>query len=69
MRHFRGPLKYLTFSKLVLSQKRFHLQLDFGEVCQKYKKIFETEVYVKKDKNKKENLLKRIIKNLKKLFK
>ena len=35
----------------------------------KDKKIFETEVYVKKDKNKKENLLKRIIKFLKKLFK
>ena len=32
----------------------------------KDKKIFETEVYVKKDKNKKENLLKRIIKFLKK---
>lgn len=31
----------------------------------KDKKIFETEVYVKKDKNKKENLLKRIIKFLK----
>ena len=35
----------------------------------KDKKIIETEVYVKKDKNKKENLLKRIIKFLKKLFK
>ncbi len=35
----------------------------------KDKKIFETEVYVKKNKNKKENLLKRIIKFLKKLFK
>lgn len=31
----------------------------------KDKRIFETEVYVKKDKNKKENLLKRIIKFLK----